>query len=272
MGTLALPSVHEVRVALAAAGSRCAHLLRQVDDHTRPAVGTWSVGETAAHLSSSAAFFLAVARGEQQPERLEDVSRNNAEYLRAHLERRPDVLADEFEAGEMGLLAYVDSLDDDPTVELFETVKVPMSTLLAVELAEVLVHGHDIARASGARWPIPKGEAAVAVSGMLPMMPAMVDEDAATGVHARFDLRIRAGTRTVLAFDGPRLRLEEPSGRSVDCHLSADPGVSCCSASHGCPRGHRCSGGNSSPGVGASGWRRSSRRCSAPCDTPRTRV
>jgi hypothetical protein len=53
----------------------------------------------------------------------------------------------------------------------------PLSTLLAVELGEVLVHGHDIARASGLPWSIDRAQAAA--GGMLPLLPHLVDRERA---------------------------------------------------------------------------------------------
>ncbi|MFH1329134.1 MAG: maleylpyruvate isomerase family mycothiol-dependent enzyme [Actinomycetota bacterium] len=213
------------RAALATVGSRFAHMLRMVPDPTRPSVGFWSVGETAAHVASSASFFLAVARGEKEPERLDEVAADNAAFLASDPERDLRTLAERFEAGERALLAHVDRIDGDPPLELFEGVEVPLSTLLAVELAEVIVHGFDIARASGLTWRITRAEAAPAASGMLPLLPHAVDREAAAGRRARFELRIRGGSSATLEFAGGTLRLSPPIPQAVDCRISADPMV-----------------------------------------------
>lgn len=119
-------------------------------------------------MASSAPFFLAVTRGEAEPEALAGVAAANAAFLASDPERRPSVLAERHAVGEEALLAYVDEVVGDPVVEAFRGVRVPLSTLLAVELSEVLVHGHDIARAAGLAWPVERAHAAVAADGLLP--------------------------------------------------------------------------------------------------------
>ena len=127
--------------ALTEAGNDFASMLRRVHDPDRPAIGSWTVGETAAHVARSAEYFLEAAKGEATLVALDDVADHNAEFLTDNPERDPHVLADRFEDNELALLTYVGSLDGDPVVEVFDGVVVPMSTLLAVELGEVLVHG-----------------------------------------------------------------------------------------------------------------------------------
>jgi uncharacterized protein (TIGR03083 family) len=216
-------SIGVVREALAEAVPRFAHLLRLGPDPDRPAIGTWSVGEAAAHVAASAPFFLAVARGEIEPEHIDEVTATNEEILASDPERDPRALADRFEAGEQALLAYVEGVDGDPTLEVFEGVRAPLSSLLAVELAEVLVHGYDIARASGNAWRIGRAEAGSVVGGLVPLLPHFVDREAAAGRSSRFELRIRGAFRIVLEFDGGTLRLLLPDRRPVDCRISVDP-------------------------------------------------
>ena len=217
------PAMRMVRDALAAAGSQFAGMLRLGPDPARPAVGEWSVGETAAHVAGSPLFFLAVARGETEPESLEEVAANNAAFLAAERERDPRALAERFADGERALLAYIDGVGGNPTVEVFGGVTAPLSTLLAVELGEVLVHGYDIARAAGLAWAISPAHAAATAGGMLPLLPHMVDREAAAGRRAGLELRIRAGERVVLDIDDGVLRVSPSEGQSVDCRLSVDP-------------------------------------------------
>jgi uncharacterized protein (TIGR03083 family) len=217
------PAIATVRDALATAGRQFAEMLRLVVDPGRPAIGEWSVGETAAHVASSAPFFLAVARGEMEPESLDEVAAVNAAFLASDSERDPPVLAERFAAGESALLAYVEEIGANPEIEVFRGAVAPLSTLLAVELGEVLVHGHDIARASGLAWPIGRAQAVAATGGLLPLLPHMVHSGAAAGRRLRFELRVRGGERAVLDFDDGTLRILRSEGQSVDCRLSVDP-------------------------------------------------
>lgn len=128
-------TVDSLSRALTEAGNNFASMLRRVHDADSPAIGSWTVGETAAHVARSAEYFLEAARAETTPVALDDVADHNAEFLADNLERDPGALADRFEDNELALLTYVRLLNGDPVVEVFDGVIVPMSTLLAVELA-----------------------------------------------------------------------------------------------------------------------------------------
>ena len=220
---LPTPSLPDLRAGLASAAARLAALLQRGPDPNLPAIGTWTVGEVAAHAAGSASFFLAVLRGEAPPEAIEEAATNNAAFLAANLEREPAALAGRFVAGEQALLNHATALEGDPVVEVFRGVWTPASTLLAVELAEVLVHGFDIARATRLPWEIGRGEAALATAGLVPLLPHMLDDRKAAGFAARIDLRLRGAGRTLLVFSDGTLRVSAPDGGAVDCHLSADP-------------------------------------------------
>jgi len=209
--------------ALTEAGSDFASMLRRVKDPNRPAIGSWTVGETAAHAAHSPKYFLEAAQGTTALAALDDVAYHNAEFLSDEPERDPRVLADQFENNELTLTTYAGTLDGDPAVEVFDGVVVPMSTLLAVELGEVLVHGYDIAGASGLRWPIASEHAALTVGGLLPILPHVIDPAKAAGFDARIAFRIRGGIEATLVFNNGVLQIEAGSGEPVDCRLSVDP-------------------------------------------------
>ena len=52
---------------------------------------------------------------------------------------------------------------------------------------------------------------------------ALVNGAKAAGVRATYDVRIRGGDSFHFIFDDGALEIVEPSSRSVDCHISADP-------------------------------------------------
>jgi hypothetical protein len=87
--TIPGPAVDAVRHALPAAGIQFVRLLRLVPDPNRPAVGEWSVGETAAHVATSPLYLLAVAQGATEAEGLDEVAADNAAFLAADPERDP---------------------------------------------------------------------------------------------------------------------------------------------------------------------------------------
>ena len=54
------------------------------------------------------------------------------------------------------------------------TTILPMESVL---LAEVLVHGHDVAVAAEAKWTITEEQATLCIEGVAPVFPAWVDDD-----------------------------------------------------------------------------------------------
>jgi len=214
------PSIMEVCDALENAASRYEVLLGQVKDPNLPAVGEWNVGVTVMHTAASGAYFLSVARGDAEPMAIDsDHSVYYAHDLRWDL---PELIA-RFKAGEEALVEYGRGLDSDPEVEFFKGIKAPASTVLSLELSEVLVHGFDIARASGLEWIIPEDEAALALSGFFPLLTQVVNPDATADLRARYEIRIRNGSIAIFDFDNGRLTLEDPSNVPVDCRLSFEP-------------------------------------------------
>jgi len=218
------PSIGRLCDALDRASGRFVALLRRGPDPSAPAIGRWTVGETAAHASRSPTYFLAVARGEvADPHSLDDVARSNAEVLAADPERDPRVLAARLAPAHEELVSFVRTVQGDPVLRPFAGVDVPLSTVLAVELGELLVHGRDIARAARLRWRIPRDEAALAGDGLLPILPFAVDEARAARRAMRSELRIRGGARARLVLEHGELRVEPVSDAPLDCRISADP-------------------------------------------------
>lgn len=200
-----------------------AAVMRQVRDPTARAVGVWSIGETAAHVSGSSGYFLAAARGEGGLERLDEVDQANAQALAADPERDPVRLADRLESGEQALVAFARQVQGDPPVHPFEGVEVPLSTLLAIELGELLVHGFDIARATHLPWPIDPAAAVLTLQGYLPLMAYTLDVAGARGVQLAVEIRIRRMRPVVVVIADDALVVDESAGQRVDAHIAATP-------------------------------------------------
>ncbi len=217
--------LEEMRQALEEAGREMSVLMRQVTDPARPAIGTWTIGETARHVAGSAEYFLRAARGEGEPERLGDVAAGNARALAEDPERDPRVLVTRYRRGITDLAGYAGSVAGDPVAEPFAGVRVPLSTVLAVELGETLVHGFDIARAAGLPWRIGTLHAILTHEGYLPLLPFMLNAERAAGLRLRAELRIRGMARQLITIDDGELRAGPSSGQPADFRLAADPVV-----------------------------------------------
>lgn len=217
------PSVARLCDALLTSSSALAAVMRQVTDPAAPAVGTWAIAETAAHVSRSADHFMPAARGEAGPERLDEVDAANAQALSDDPERDLRTLADRLECGERALVDHARQTDGDPLVRPFAGVEVPLSTLLGVELGELLVHGFDIAKAAGLPWHVDPQAALMTVQTYIPLLPYMLDTSRTGGVRLSLQIRVRGLTPVVVKISDDRLTLHEGHDGPVDAHVVAAP-------------------------------------------------
>ena len=230
---------HEVR--------RLTILMRSITDPTIPAVGEWNIAEVAMHLSQN--WMLVAGQARQDISRynaivptIYDVSGTsvipdmwdnadmNARALRSDAERGLAVLADRIEQrAEEYLGECAGHSPDEPRQWTVEGTTLPLSALTCNLLNETLMHGHDMARAAGRQWRIEPPHAAMVIQQFfVPVMQTcdprtFVNADKAAGLQATYQVRLRGGSRINWIFDDGSLRVEEPTSRRVDCHISADP-------------------------------------------------
>jgi uncharacterized protein (TIGR03083 family) len=219
------PSVEALCNTLTAGADKLSAIMRQVTDPRPRAVGTWTIGDTAQHVSGAPEYFLAAARGEGELRRLDAAQAGNARDLAVNPERDPQILADRLSRGGRALAAYAREADGDPLVRPYVGVEIPLSTLLGVALGEVLVHGFDIARAAGLPWHTERAHAVLVIQASLPLLPYTLDKGRAAGVHLAIDLRLRAITPFIVRVENSALTVEPYRGQRVACHISADPVV-----------------------------------------------
>lgn len=209
---------------------RVTALLRSVEHPTAPALGDWNLTDVAVHVSHGLDGVAAMANGGGSL--LTDLW-SLGDFTKALVEgeetRDLGALADRIEVSAESFLRGMEAAEDDGgRAWLVEGTEVPLSTFTCHVLNELVVHGRDIARAEGVPWPIERRHAALILSGFIfpafgQLGPAIVDQEAAAGVRASFDVRLRGGGGAVMRFDDGNLTMEPSSSRPVDCHLSVDP-------------------------------------------------
>jgi uncharacterized protein (TIGR03083 family) len=224
------------RAAVGAAVKRFTNLLRATEDIEEPAAQVaWTVAETAAHVSYVFSAFGAALAGEAP-------ALNPEQYPDADFQTR-------LAAGNEAALAMVDHTDAERLAELitsgarrflellatvdpaaeFETpwygpgrTRTP-DTLTALALAELTVHGHDIAIGTGRPWPIADPDAKIILGTVFPaMIPLVVRPEAGQRRTVTYEVRARGG--------GPRYVIQvadgtaevRPAGGAVDCVISTD--------------------------------------------------
>jgi hypothetical protein len=221
----------QVRAALRDVVPGLVALVRSVPDANSVSVGTWTVGDVAAHLSHVLRFDTDAIAGRPVPEAVvtpQGMAEVNAKMLAEDGERDPVVLADRIDvlAKEFDDVASRSRAD---TVEWLHGVRLPPSVVAGHLLEECLIHGHDIAVATGRPWSIRRHHALLAVEGgVLPLITALpptafVNQEKAGSFRARFELRLRGGHRTVMVFDRGSLTFDTERARDVDAHISAEP-------------------------------------------------
>lgn len=206
-------------------------LVRSVPDANAASVGTWTVGDVAAHLSHFFRFDTDAIARRPVPEATvtpTGMAEVNAKMLAEDGERDPAVLAERIStlAREFDDIA---SRSRAAAVDWLQGVRLPPSAVACHLLEECLIHGHDIARATGRPWPIQRHHGLLAIEGaVLPLIAALpptafVNQEKAGSFRACFELRLRGGGRTLLVFDRGSLTLHAADTRDVDAHISADP-------------------------------------------------
>ncbi|MGH3868721.1 MAG: SCP2 sterol-binding domain-containing protein [Pseudonocardiaceae bacterium] len=222
-------------------------LLRSIQDPAPHAVGRWSLGEVAMHLSQAWIVVPGLARrdlsrayevlpslagvaGDSLIRDMWDLGETTMLGVQSDPERNPSVLADRIEARAQEYLSECVGADPHaPRPWLVQGVTVRQAVLTYHLLNETVMHGGDIAHAAGRPWPIEPAHAAMVLGRFIvPVVQAldpraMVDAERAAGLRAIYDLRIRGGDRFHFVFNDDVLRIEDPSPHKVDCHISADP-------------------------------------------------
>jgi hypothetical protein len=231
-----------VSSALRAAAVRAAGAIRAAGDPGARVPGLdWTVGETAAHLVAEFTDYTAYTQGRKDPVASDPgggpARRNaaaNAAQLRDDPERDLGRLADRLGPAVEGFLAV------EPRAErvlVSNGIEMSRPTMTSALLGELLVHGLDIARASGRPWPIDRADALRVIAGVMTMVPAYLDRSKAAAMRATFELRLRGGPRyliTVAAgaatvtcdgvvIAGSGSDAADAAGGRPDCWISADP-------------------------------------------------
>jgi uncharacterized protein (TIGR03083 family) len=199
-------------------------VLRAAKDSDAPAIGSWKVRDVGAHMRGAFDLYPDMLRGRGSPvASVDGITAFNEQVVSAET-RTPRELADDIEQRVPDFVAAAREAGPDP-LAWHGGIPLPVESFCALLIGEALVHGYDVAQAEGAQWDLDPGAVRTAFIGLLPVIPYYVDERAAAGVRARFELKLRGedGARAFLFFDDRRLIVEEPAAGVVDCHISADP-------------------------------------------------
>ena len=225
------------QAAVRTAAGRFTALLRGTDDIERPAAGTdWTVAETAAHLSYMFTAFSAALAGEPSTltpgQYLEAdphtrLAASNAATIAMVEHTDAGRLAELITAGAhrfLELVAQADPAAECETPAYGTGVTRTPDCLTALALAELTVHGHDIATGTGRPWPISADHARIILGTVFPeMIPLLVRPGAGRAGAVTYEIRVRGGGPRFVVRVADGAAEVRAAGDPVDCVISAAP-------------------------------------------------
>lgn len=198
-------------------------LLRGVKNPNAIAVGHWTIRDLTAHMVDFFENYTRVAEGKGTAEpNMENISNYNAERVAAIAETDIGALADRIEEASGPFLDSLGSIEGDPMVP-WTSIEIPISTVIGLAIAELLVHGYDVASAEKRPWELDPHKVAITIRSISPVTIHYLDPEKAGDLRACFDLRLRGETQLYFIVEDGKMSIEEPSDRKVDVHISADP-------------------------------------------------
>jgi uncharacterized protein (TIGR03083 family) len=221
----------EARTAVETMAGRIAGLIRAVPDPDTPALGVWTTGQLAAHLTHVFEVDRDLLNEVPPPlDDLADLGELTQSRVRDEAVRDAPALATRVERAAGDFLSVAAAMDGNEPRVWMGGIKGTASVLACHIVNESVIHGLDLARATGRRWTVDPGHARLAFEGFIcPMYRSLgrpafaVNAVRAEGVRATYDVRVRGGGRWFLVFEDGGLSIEPPSDRKVDCRLWADP-------------------------------------------------
>ena len=191
-----------------------------------PGTPQWTIAETYSHVATVVPRYSQGARHEGEwVSSADDLADLNQRQLVA-LGPVPEV-----ETVSVRLRNSLDELrqlitglgDDQPTFTFHGGQRIQSDVALGILLGEVVVHGHDIARALHRPWPIDPAHVQLITLGLTPILPGWLDARA-SGHNGRYEVRLRGQGVHRFAFNHGRLTMNPPGAFEPDAIISAAPG------------------------------------------------
>lgn len=213
----------ELMAELTTATARFEALLRSLDsgDRTKPVHGLdWNVGETAAHVLVIARRGYTDMRRSPSSDGLSEL---NATTIAEIVERDPNAMADQF-AHDMKIVLEkaFPRIPDELEFPFHANTMLTIRPAMSVVLGELLIHGADIAVATGKTWEILPRSAVLIWLGVMDIAYGWFKPEIVTSesylIH--FDGQ---SVSVLLRFDAGKVHVDDYSGQHADYTLTVDP-------------------------------------------------
>jgi uncharacterized protein (TIGR03083 family) len=211
--------------ALERATRRFTMLLRSASDPGRRVDGlSWTVRDLGAHLASGSVAYAQIARGGGSPyEDLDTRGETNQQRIDAEAASDLSLLADDIDANVARMSDKVRARADNDVVAWHGGLMMRVPAFLGAAVGEFLFHGRDLAVTLGQPWPIERRDALPVVDFFTAVMPHVVNESAARGATATYEVRFRGYDTSTLTFDRGTLSVREGRADRADVRMSVDP-------------------------------------------------
>ncbi|MEV0697029.1 maleylpyruvate isomerase N-terminal domain-containing protein [Saccharopolyspora sp. NPDC050389] len=228
-----------VRTSLRETGGRFAELASSERNPQGSAIGTWSAGETAAHVATVTSMYTALLSSPENshpfPEiaqrvrsaALDEIAALNDFTLRHMTERDPRVLGQRIRDDIEVVLDATADLDPAEPVGWLGGARLPVAGWCAHLLNELLIHGHDIAGSAGTRWEVPQPDAALAFELFLVALLSndtgkLLSHEPIRRDRVAVEFRSRYTSPVVLTAHDGRITATA-SAREIDVHVFFQP-------------------------------------------------
>ncbi len=217
----------EVRAAVAAAVDQfvAATAAARTPDRVVPATPSWTVCDVTAHLLTAVDRYAAgpVTGMRRVADPTELPALNGALLAERSWPPLPELLA-ELRTRVAALLDQIEGYDDQQPSYLFNGDRtVRADRALGILLAELLVHGSDVAAIAGRRVRVTASDLEIVLDGLQQVLPGWVNAARCRNHTAAYDIRVRGGARYNWRFTEGTLSFEPPDDHGYSCHISAQP-------------------------------------------------
>ncbi|MBO2455209.1 maleylpyruvate isomerase family mycothiol-dependent enzyme [Actinomadura barringtoniae] len=189
-----------------------------------PATSPWSITDVFGHVAMEPGRYRDLALGEGTwPARATDLPAFNDAQIAALPSRDIDDLAAILRWDLKQFIETLQGLAPQALMMFDGDQQIRAGLSLGTLIGEFVVHGYDIGRATGRRWPIDPAHVPLVLAGMHQVMPGWVDADAVKHHKATYRVHLRGGPSHTYRFEDGALTIDPASTGPIDVHISAEP-------------------------------------------------